>query len=374
MGATLHQLLTTLVERGGSDLHLTTNAPPTIRVDGDLMPLDFPPLTVPETKQLIYSILTDVQKHRYEENLELDLSFGVKGLARFRGNVFMQRGAVSGVFRQIPYEILGFRELGVPPVVETLCNKPRGLVLITGPTGSGKSTTLATMIDKINREQPRHIVTIEDPIEFLHTHKRCIVNQRELHADTHSFPNALRAVLREDPDVVLVGEMRDLETMDCALRIAETGHLTMATLHTNSAVQTLNRIIDSFPANQQPQIRAQLSFVLEGVLCQTLLPRVSGRGRCLAMEVLIPTAAIRNLIREDKLHQIYSMMQTGQSRYGMQTFNQSLATLVHRRVISQELAVSVSSLPDELTEMIQRGAGVTTPQSAGSSASAGRRG
>jgi len=374
MGATLHQLLTTLVERGGSDLHLTTNSPPMIRVDGDLMPLDFPPLTVPETKQLIYSILTDVQKHRYEESLELDLSFGVKGLARFRGNVFMQRGAVSGVFRQIPYEILGFRELGVPPIVETLCNKPRGLVLITGPTGSGKSTTLATMIDKINREQPRHIITIEDPIEFLHTHKRCIVNQRELHSDTHSFPNALRAVLREDPDVVLVGEMRDLETMDCALRIAETGHLTMATLHTNSAVQTLNRIIDSFPANQQPQIRAQLSFVLEGVLCQTLLPRASGRGRCLAMEVLIPTPAIRNLIREDKLHQIYSMMQTGQSRYGMQTFNQSLATLVHRRVISQELAVSISSLPDELAEMIQRGAGVSTPQSAGSSAPASRRG
>ena len=227
MGATLHQLLKTLVERGGSDLHLTTNSPPMIRVDGDLVPLDFPPLTVPETKQLIYSILTDVQKHRFEESLELDLSFGVKGLARFRGNVFLQRGAVSGAFRQIPYEILGFGELGVPPVVEHLCNKPRGLVLVTGPTGSGKSTTLATMIDKINREQPRHIVTIEDPIEFLHPHKRCIVNQRELHADTHSFPNALRAVLREDPDVVLVGEMRDLETMDCALRIAETGHLTL---------------------------------------------------------------------------------------------------------------------------------------------------
>ncbi len=374
MAATLHQLLKTLVERGGSDLHITTNSPPMIRVDGDLVPLDFPPLTVPETKQLIYSILTDVQKHRYEENLELDLSFGVKGLARFRGNVFMQRGAVSGVFRQIPYEILGFRELGVPPVVEPLCNKPRGLVLVTGPTGSGKSTTLATMIDKINREQPRHIVTIEDPIEFLHTHKRCIVNQRELHADTHSFPNALRAVLREDPDVVLVGEMRDFETMDCALRIAETGHLTMATLHTNSAVQTLNRIIDSFPANQQPQVRAQLSFVLEGVLCQTLLPRASGRGRCLAMEILIPTPAIRNLIREDKLHQIYSMMQTGQSKYGMQTFNQSLATLVHRRVISQELAVSVSSLPDELIEMIQRGVGATTAQGAGPSATAARRG
>ncbi len=374
MGATLHQLLKTLVERGGSDLHITTNSPPMIRVDGDLVPLDFPPLTVPETKQLIYSILTDVQKHRFEESLELDLSFGVKGLARFRGNVFLQRGAVSGVFRQIPYEILGFRELGVPPVVEPLCNKPRGLVLITGPTGSGKSTTLATMIDKINREQPRHIVTIEDPIEFLHTHKRCIVNQRELHADTHSFPNALRAVLREDPDVVLVGEMRDLETMDCALRIAETGHLTMATLHTNSAVQTLNRIIDSFPANQQPQVRAQLSFVLEGILCQTLLPRASGRGRCLAMEILIPTPAIRNLIREDKLHQIYSMMQTGQSKYGMQTFNQSLASLVHRRVISQELAVSVSSLPDELIEMIQRGVGAASAPAAGPSAAAARRG
>ena len=374
MGATLHQLLKTLVERGGSDLHLTTNSPPMIRVDGDLVPLDFPPLTVPETKQLIYSILTDVQKHRYEENLELDLSFGVKGLARFRGNVFVQRGAVSGVFRQIPYEILGFRELGVPPIVESLCTKPRGLILVTGPTGSGKTTTLATMIDKVNREQPRHIVTIEDPIEYLHTHKRCIVNQRELHADTHSFPNALRAVLREDPDVVLIGEMRDLETMECALRVAETGHLTFATVHTNSAVQTLNRVIDSFPASQQPQVRAQLSFVLEGILCQSLLPRASGRGRCLAMEILIPTPAIRNLIREDKLHQIYSMMQTGQSKYGMQTFNQSLATLVHRRVISQELAVSISSLPDELIEMIQRGAGATTAQATGPSAPAARRG
>jgi twitching motility protein PilT len=358
MGASLHQLLKTLVERGGSDLHLTTNSPPMIRVDGDLIPLDYPPLTVPETKQLAYSILTDVQKHRFEEHLELDLSFGVKGLARFRGNCFLQRGAVSAVFRQIPYEILGFRELGVPQIVETLCSKPRGLVLVTGPTGSGKSTTLATMIDKVNREQPKHIVTMEDPIEFLHTHKRCIVNQRELHADTHSFPNALRAVLREDPDVVLVGEMRDLETMECALRVAETGHLTFATLHTNSAVQTLNRIIDAFPAAQQAQVRAQLSFVIEGILCQSLLPKASGKGRCLAMEILIPTPAIRNLIREDKLHQVYSMMQTGQNKYGMQTFNQSLATLVHRRVISMELAMSVSSLPDELMEMVQRGVGV----------------
>jgi twitching motility protein PilT len=371
MGATLHQLLKILVEKGGSDLHLTTNSPPMVRVHGDLEPLDFPPLTVPETKQLCYSILTDVQKHRFEENLELDLSFGVKGLARFRGNVFMQRGAVSAVFRQIPYEILGFKELGLPPVVEGLCDKPRGLVLVTGPTGSGKSTTLATMLDKINRERPQHIVTIEDPIEFLHTHKKCIVNQRELHADTHSFPNALKSVLREDPDIVLVGEMRDLETMECALRVAETGHLTLATLHTNSAVQTMNRIIDAFPAAQQSQVRAQLSFVLEGILCQSLLSKANGKGRAMAMEVLIPTPAIRNLIREDKLHQIYSMMQTGQNRYGMQTFNQSLATLVHRRVITQETAMNSSSNPDELGEMIARGTGLVGPAGGPAPAAAG---
>src|SRR5450830_1621917 len=370
MGATLHQLLKTLVERGGSDLHITTNSPPMIRVDGDLIPLDYPPLTVPETKQLAYSILTDVQKHRFEEQLELDLSFGVKGLARFRGNCFLQRGAVSAVFRQIPYEILGFRELGIPNVVEGLCNKPRGLVLVTGPTGSGKSTTLATMLDKINREQPKHIVTIEDPIEFLHTHKRCIVNQRELHADTHSFPNALKSVLREDPDVVLIGEMRDLETMESAVRIAETGHLTLATLHTNSAVQSLNRIVDAFPAHQQTQIRTQLSFVLEGILCQSLLERASGKGRIMAMEVLVPNAAIRNLIREDKVHQIYSMMQTGQSKFGMQTFNQSLATLYHRKLITLESALSRSSNPDELQELIGRGAGLNAPPPP---AAAGRR-
>jgi twitching motility protein PilT len=368
MGATLHQLLKLLVERGGSDLHLTTNSPPVIRIAGELVSLDFPPLTVPETKQLAYSILTDTQKHRFEENYELDLSFGVKGLARFRGNVFLQRGAVSAVFRQIPYEILGFRDLGLPPIVEGLCNKPRGLVLVTGPTGSGKSTTLATMIDKVNREQAKHIVTIEDPIEFLHTHKKCIVNQRELHADTHSFPNALKSVLREDPDVVLVGEMRDLETMEAALRIAETGHLTFATLHTNSAVQTMNRIIDAFPASQQSQIRAQLSFVLEGILCQTLIAKANGKGRCMAMEVLIPTPAIRNLIREDKLHQVYSMMQTGQNKYGMQTFNQALATLVYRKLITQEQAVSVSSFPDELTEMMSRGAGLIGGPGAGAPA------
>src|SRR5262244_3095212 len=322
---TLHQLLKQMVEMGASDLHLTTNSPPMVRLDGRLIPLPYPPLTVAETKQLAYSVLTDTQKHRFEENLELDLSFGVKGLARFRANNFMQRGAVAGVYRQIPYEILGFRELGLPPVVELLCDKPRGLILVTGPTGSGKTTTLAAMIDKINRYKQLHIVTIEDPIEFLHQHKKCLVNQRELHADTHSFSNALRAVLREDPDVVLIGEMRDLETIESALRIAETGHLTFATLHTNSAAQTINRIVDVFPAHQQSQVRAQLSMVLEGVLCQALLPRVDGRGRAMVMEILVPNPAIRNLIREDKIHQIYSAMQTGTGQSGMQTFNQSLA-------------------------------------------------
>jgi len=361
---TLHQLLKQMVEMGASDLHLTTNSPPMVRLDGRLIPLPYPPLTVAETKQLAYSVLTDTQKHRFEENLELDLSFGVKGLARFRANNFMQRGAVAGVYRQIPYEILGFRELGLPPVVELLCDKPRGLILVTGPTGSGKTTTLAAMIDKINREKQLHIVTIEDPIEFLHSHKKCVVNQRELHADTHSFPNALKSVLREDPDVVLVGEMRDLETIESALRIAETGHLTLATLHTNSASSSINRIIDVFPAHQQTQIRTQLSFVLEGIMCQSLLERASGRGRAMAMEILVPNAAIRNLIREDKIHQVYSMMQTGQAKFGMQTFNQSLATLYHRKLITLETALSRSSNPDELQELINRGAGLNVPQTA----------
>ena len=267
-----------MVEMGASDLHLTTQSPPMVRLDGKLIPLPYPALTVPETKQLAYSVLTDAQKHRFEENLELDFSFGVKGLARFRANNFMQRGAVGGVYRQIPYEILGFKELGLPPVVELLCDKPRGLILVCGPTGSGKTTTQAAMIDKINREKQLHIVTIEDPIEFLHGHKKCLVNQRELHADTHSFSNALRAVLREDPDVVLIGEMRDLETIEAALRIAETGHFTLATLHTNSATTSINRIIDVFPAGQQSQIRTQLSFVLEGIMCQTLHRALERQG------------------------------------------------------------------------------------------------
>jgi twitching motility protein PilT len=358
MSVTLHQLLKTLVEQDGTDLHITTNSPPQIRIDGKLVPLQLPPLTAPETKSLVYSILTDQQKHRFEDQLELDLSFGVKGLARFRANVFNQRGAVGAAFRTIPWEIKGFKELGLPDVISKLCEKPRGLILVTGPTGSGKSTTLAAMLDKVNKERHEHIVTIEDPVEYLHGHKNCIVNQRELHADTHSYPNALRSVLRQDPDVVLIGEMRDLETIESALRIAETGHLTFATLHTNSAVQTMNRIIDVFPAHQQAQIRAQLSFVLEGILCQSLLPRASNQGRCLTMEILVPNAAIRNLIREDKIHQIYSMMQTGQSQFGMQTFNQSLATLYMAKQITLSTALARSSSPDELQDMINRGSGI----------------
>jgi len=360
----LHQLLKTMVEMGGTDLHITTNTKPLVRIHGVLERLeDQDALTAVDTKKLAYSILTDAQKHRFEEALELDISFGVKGLARFRANIYQQRGAVAGAFRRIPYEILGFKELGLPSVVESLCNKPRGLVLVTGPTGSGKSTTLAAMIDKINREKKLHILTIEDPVEYLHSHKVAMVNQRELHADTLSFPAALRSVLREDPDVVLIGEMRDLETIESALRIAETGHLTFATLHTNSAPQTINRIVDVFPEHQQSQIRAQLSFVLEGIICQSLLPRTSGKGRALACEILIPNSGIRNLIREDKIHQIYSMMQTGQIRYGMQTFNQSLAALYQRRMISLQTAMAHSSLPDELQDMLNRGVGAPpTPQ------------
>ena len=355
----LSELLHKLAELGGSDLHVTTGTPPLIRVHGEIRPLEgYRPLTSADTKQLAYSVLTDAQKHRFEENMELDFSFGVKGLSRFRANVFNQRGAVCAVFRAIPYEIKSFDDLGLPPIVKELCNKPRGLILVTGPTGSGKSTTLAAMIDKVNRERHEHILTIEDPIEFLHNHKSCIVNQREVNADTRGFANALRTALRQDPDVVLVGEMRDLETIESALRIAETGHLTFATLHTNSAASTINRIIDVFPSMQQAQVRAQLSLTLEGILCQSLLPKADGRGRAMAMEILVPNAAIRNLIREDKVHQIYSMMQTGQDVHGMQTFNQSLATLYHKRLITRETAMNRTSNVNELRDLIDRGAGL----------------
>jgi twitching motility protein PilT len=369
----LSDLLKKLIEMGGSDLHLTTNTPPQVRVDGHLRPCEgMRTLTSADTKSLAYSVLTDAQKHRFEENLELDFSFGVRGLSRFRANLFNQRGAVGAVFRAIPYEIKSFDELGLPPVVSHLCDRPRGLILVTGPTGSGKSTTLAAMLDKVNRERHEHIVTIEDPIEFLHSHKSCIVNQREVGADTRGFAEALRTALRQDPDVVLVGEMRDLETIESALRIAETGHLTFATLHTNSAASTINRIIDVFPSAQQAQIRAQLSLVLEGILCQSLIPRADGRGRGMALEILVPNPAIRNLIREDKVHQIYSMMQTGQGKHGMQTFNQSLATLYHKRLISIEMAMQRSSNPDELRELIEHGAGVNTGNGANGQQQPGR--
>ena len=315
-------------------------------------------MTPSDTKRLAYSVLTDAQKHRFEENLELDFSFGLKGMSRFRANLFNQKGAVGAVFRAIPYEIKIVR--GSWPADRRFgpLQKAARPVLVTGPTGSGKSTTLASMVDKINIDRHDHILTIEDPIEFLHNHKNCVVNQREVAADTHSFGAALRTALRQDPDVVLVGEMRDLETIEMALRIAETGHLTFATLHTNSAYSTINRIIDVFPPAQQAQVRTQLSLVLEGIMCQALLPKASGDGRVMALEILIPNAAIRNLIREDKIHQIYSMMQTGQDKFGMQTFNQALATLYHKRQITLEVAMQRSSNADELKELIERGSGL----------------
>jgi twitching motility protein PilT len=318
-------------------------------------------LSPPETKQLCYSVLTDAQKHQFEETNELDLSFSVQKLSRFRGNVFVQRGNVSGAFRAIPFKIKTFEELGLPRVVGELAQKPRGLVLVTGPTGSGKSTTLATMIDKINSERNEHIVTIEDPIEYLHHHKGCVVNQREVGADTSGFKNALKYILRQDPDVVLIGEMRDLETIEAALTVAETGHLCFATLHTNSAVQTINRIVDVFPPYQQSQVRAQLSFVLEGVLCQALMPRANGPGRVMALEIMVPNAAIRNLIREDKIHQIYSAMQVGQDKFGMQTMNQSLAHAYQRRLVSLDDAMGRSPDVEELRNLTGRAPAPVAP-------------
>jgi twitching motility protein PilT len=344
-----------MIEKGASDLHITTNSAPQLRVDGKLQPLQMPPLSPADTKQVCYSILTDAQKHRFEEHNELDLSFGVRGLSRFRANIFMQRGAVAGAFRAIPYKVISMEELGLPKAVLEITRKPRGLVLVTGPTGSGKSTTLASIIDRVNSERHDHIVTIEDPIEYLHPHKNCVVNQREVGADTKSFTNALKYILRQDPDVVLIGEMRDLETIEAALTVAETGHLAFATLHTNSCVQTINRIVDVFPPYQQAQIRAQLSFVLEAVMCQSLLPRANAPGRALALELMVPNPAIRNLIREDKIHQIYSQMQVGQEKFGMQTMNQSLASLYMRRMISLDDAMARSHDQEELKTLIGGG-------------------
>jgi twitching motility protein PilT len=369
MAVNMADLLQILVDRNGSDLHLTSGTPPQIRVAGRLVPLtQFEVLTPQDTQRLGYSVLNEAQKQKFEEESELDLSFGIQGLARFRCNVYRQRGAVGAAVRVIPYKIRSFDELGLPKVVEQLAERPKGLVLVTGPTGSGKSTTLAAMIDKINSERSEHIMTIEDPIEFVHPHKKCLVNQREVFADTHSFKNALKSILRQDPDVVLVGEMRDLETIAAAITIAETGHLTFGTLHTNSCAQTINRIIDVFPTAQQSQVRAQLSLVLEGVLSQTLAPKVGG-GRVMAMEIMVATPAIRNLIREEKIHQIYSALQSG-SKYGMQTMNQSLADLVRRHSITREDALNRSTNPDELQQLLQHeggGAGGHAGAAAGAS-------
>jgi twitching motility protein PilT len=363
MNINLHQLLKVMLDKGSSDLHITTGTPPQLRIDGSMIPLKTEPLSPIDTKQLCYSILTDAQKMRFEEDQELDLSFGVKSLARFRANIYMQRGAVAGAFRLVPYQIVPLQDLGVPPVVATLVDKPRGLILVTGPTGSGKSTTLASMIDLINTNQRGHIITIEDPIEFLHPHKSSIVNQREVGADTQSFKKALKYILRQDPDVVLIGELRDIDTVEAALTIAETGHLAFGTLHTNGAIESINRIINVFPSEQQDQIRAVLSFSIEGVMCQALLPKIGG-GRVMAIEVMIPNPAIRNLIREDKIHQIYSQMQIGQSKFGMQTMNQSLCDLWHRKLITAETALERSTEVDELKTMmanIQAG-GASRPQ------------
>jgi twitching motility protein PilT len=327
MTLNLRALLEEMIQKDASDLHITAAERPKLRVDGDIVDSSAPDVLTPkDTLQLAYSVLTENQKKRFETDDELDFSFGIQNLARFRGNVFKQRGCVAMVIRMIPFNVRTFQELGLPAVIAKLAERPRGLILVTGPTGSGKSTTLAAIIDKINKERKGHIITVEDPIEFIHRHQSCLVNQREIGTDTKSFASALKYALREDPDVILVGEMRDLETVGAALTIAETGHLVLATLHTNSAAESINRVIDVFPSNQQSQVRAQLAFVLEGVVTQTLLPKLKGRGRSMAAEIMVATPAIRALIRDDKVHQIYSAMQSGK-KFGMQTMNDALFQL-----------------------------------------------
>jgi twitching motility protein PilT len=353
----LRDLLQEMIDNKASDLHITAGVPPQLRIDGNIVSTEHDPLTPEVTQAITYSVLNEEQQKRFEELRELDFSFGVKGLSRFRGNVFMQRGVVSLAIRQIPYEILSFRDLGLPSVIEELSNRQRGLILVTGPTGSGKSTTLASIIDKINAERRKHIITIEDPVEYIHQHKKCIVNQREVKADTDSFSQALKHVLRQDPDIILIGEMRDLETMAAALTIAETGHLALATLHTNSTFESINRIVDTFPPGQQSQVRAQLAFVLEGVLCQQLIPRASGKGRVMVAEVMVCTPAIRATIRDDKIHQIYGLMQAGQ-KYGMQTMNQALYNGYMQNHISMDEAMRRSHDTQELGQMLGEKVGI----------------
>jgi len=344
-------LLRLMFEKGASDLHLTVGVPPMLRIDGEITPTEFEKLRPDDCQNIIYSILTDEQKEKFERENELDISFGVEGIGRVRMNVFKQRGAVAAALRNIPMHILSFEELGLPQVVNDIVKCPKGLILVTGPTGSGKSTTLASMIDWLNSHKAGHIITIEDPIEYIHTHKNCIVNQREVGTDTKSFADALKYVLREDPDIILIGEMRDLETISAALTIAETGHLVFATLHTPDTVQAINRIIDVFPAHQQQQVRAQISFVLQAVIAQQLLPRAYSSGRCLAAEILIVNAAVRNLIREEKVHQIYSIMQTG-TEYGMRTMNQSLAELYQKQLVTYNEIFARTTDPKDLQRLV----------------------
>ncbi len=352
MTLNLRSMLEEMLTREASDLHLSAGERPKLRVDGEMVNTSIDQVLGPkDTLSLAYSVLTETQKKRFEQEDELDFSFGIQNLARFRGNVFKQRGCVSVAIRMIPFNVKSFDDLKLPPICAKLAERPRGLVLVTGPTGSGKSTTLAAMIDKINRERHGHIITVEDPIEFIHRHQNCLVNQREVGTDTKSFASALKYALREDPDVILVGEMRDLETIASALTIAETGHLALATLHTNSAPEAINRIIDVFPNNQQSQVRAQLAFVLEGVITQTLLPRASGRGRVMAAEIMVATPAIRAVIRDDKVHQIYSLMQAGK-KHGMQTMNDSLYQLYMSREVTRDECLRVSPNPSEFMRAI----------------------
>jgi len=349
---TLRELLELMTKRNASDLHLTVGSPPQLRIDGKLVKTEYDPLTPEDTRKLAYSIMTEKQRKRFEEESELDLSFGIEQMSRFRCNVFMQRGNVAVALRLIPFRIRSFEELGIPKVVVDFAKLPRGLVLVTGPTGSGKSTTLASIVNKINQERHDHILTVEDPIEYLHRHNCALINQREVYSDTASFASALKYALREDPDVVLIGEMRDLETTDAALTISETGHLVFATLHTNSCAESINRIIDIFPPSQQEQVRVVLSFVLQAVVTQQLIPKIGG-GRSLSMEIMVCTPAIRALIRDDKIHQIYSMIQAGQ-KFGMKTMNQSLAELYLNKRITLSDALGRSSNIQELNEMISR--------------------
>ncbi len=348
----LRELLEQMVQMGASDLHLTVGSPPVVRVDGKLQRMQHDILGAEIIKKIAYSMLSEKQKLKFEQNWELDFSFGIESMSRFRANVYMQRGNIAVALRQIPYKIKTFEELGLPKVIADFAKLPRGLVLVTGPTGSGKSTTLAAIIDKINKERPVHIITVEDPIEYLHRHQQALINQREVYSDTPSFASALKYALREDPDVVLVGEMRDLETIESALSISETGHLAFATLHTNSCAESINRIVDVFPTNQQEQIRIALSFSLQAVVAQTLIPKIGG-GRALTMEIMVATPAIRAIVRDDKVHQLYSMIQSGQ-KYGMKTMNQSLAELYTGGKITINDAMNHSHDPQELSEMLSR--------------------